>query len=176
MNKDQVLLAFAEPCTDRFRDEITALPGVKAAACSSAGALAMVKSISDITVENRKASVDTAAIDFGFFEVYGVKPLAGRLFQRARPADGFHSDPQVSQPVIINQTAARALGYASDEAAIGKSLTWHGPLGTEHINYPARASQIIGVVPDFSFGSVRATIPASLYYVGDKAAYCCRMC
>ena len=47
-----------------------------------------------------------APVDFGFFEVFGVKPTAGRLFSRDHGPDGALTDPKgaAAPSVIINET------------------------------------------------------------------------
>jgi len=68
---------------------------------------------------------------------------------------------------VINISAVRALGFESAYAAVGQSLRWTRP---EIVDGSARmsdsmSSQIVGVVPDFSIGSVRDAIPPTAYYV-----------
>lgn len=164
----EVLLLFTQPCTDNIRQQVQALPGVRAAACSSAMALALSDNNDNVTIGGKASQLRTATVDFGFFEVYRVRPLAGRLFERSHPADGV-AGPDHHAPVVINESAARRLGYADPATAIGKTVLWHGlpdmaaPRPGDAMNL--RPSEIIGVVPDFTFGSVRAVIPATLYAI-----------
>jgi putative ABC transport system permease protein len=173
LDKNQVVMVLAKPCTDNLRDAMAAVPGVEKAACASAQAL----NLSDIglkaTVDGRKVGVNTAPVDFDFFGVYNIAPLAGRLFDHNRPADGFAAGSPSNPPLVINETARRKLGFASDQAAIGKTLTWpfHTDLDAAFGADPEKPSQIIGVVPDFTFGSMRAPIGAMLYMVGPKVSY-----
>jgi putative ABC transport system permease protein len=175
LDKDQVVFIAANPCTDALRDAIQGLPGVTKAACASASALNLSNSdIEDATVvDGRRRILALAPVDFGFFDVYNVKPLAGRLQDRNRPADGFSPGAAANPPVVINETALKKLGFSSAQAAIGHTVLWHFhtdltvPYGAD----PARPSEIIGVVPDFTFGSMRAPISATLYMVGPKVGY-----
>jgi putative ABC transport system permease protein len=167
LNKDQVLLVFSQPCSEPMRDQVRTLPGVKSAACASTGALSLTNSRDLMTTSGRQANITHAPVDFGFFEVFGIRPVAGRLFDRARPADA----AQDNQPVVINETAVRKLGFASPAAAIGATIMWHGEWdisqkGTGHTVPPVRPSQVIGVVPDFTLGSVRQAIEPSLFAIG----------
>lgn len=167
LNKDQVLLVFSQPCSEPMRDQVRTLTGVKSAACASTGALNLINSRDLMTTSGRQANITHAPVDFGFFEVFGIKPLAGRLFDRARPADAAQDNP----PVVINETAVRKLGFASPAAAIGATIIWHGEWdisqkGNGHTVPPARPSQVIGVVPDFTLGSVREPIEPSLFAIG----------
>ena len=175
VNKDQVLFMAAEPCTDTLRDAMRAVPGVRQAACASAQALNLNGADTEdgVTVDNRRTVVSLAPIDFGFFDVYGIRPLAGRLFDARRPADGYIAGAPANPPIVINQTAVRKLGFSSPEAAVGHTVLWHfhTNLTTAFGKDPALPSQIVGVVPDFTFGSMRTPINAMFYMVGPKVSY-----
>jgi putative ABC transport system permease protein len=116
----------------------------------------------------------TAGVDFGFLELFGVKPLAGRLFDRARPADGELDAPDRLPPVILNETALKRLGCKAPGDAIGKTVVWRG-LWDETLRQPTpvvqpqRPSQIVGVVPDFTFGSMQNPIEPTLYSIARNA-------
>ena len=173
LNKDQVLFLAANPCTDRLRDAVLTVPGVEKAACASAFALALADTTDDTVVDGRHVGVDYAPVDYGFFAVYGVKPLAGRVFDRNRPSDGYTAAAEVNPPVVLNETAVKKLGFGSPRAAVGHTISWHFHVDptTAFGHDPARPSQIIGVVPDFTFGSMREPIKATLYLVGPKDSY-----
>jgi putative ABC transport system permease protein len=173
LDKNQVLLVLAKPCTDNLRDAMSAVDGVEKAACASAQALNLSDITTKATLDGRSVALHTAPVDFDFFGVYNIAPLAGRLFDHNRLADGFVAGAPSNPPVVINETARLKLGFASDEAAIGKTITWpfHTDLDTAFGSDPAKPSQIIGVVPDFTFGSMRAPIQAMLFMVGPKVSY-----
>jgi putative ABC transport system permease protein len=173
LNKDQVLFMAAEPCTDGLRDAMRAVPGVRQAACASAMALNLSDIDDSAAIDNRRTVVSEAPVDFSFFDVYGIKPLAGRLFDAQRPADGYIAGAPTNPPIVINQAAVRKLGFSSAEAAVGHTVLWHfhTDLTTAFGKDPARPSQIIGVVPDFTFGSMRTPINPTLYMVGPKVSY-----
>lgn len=171
VDKEQVLVAFGDPCTDNFRDQVRALPGVRRAACSSGQVLGFATSIDAITVGRREANLDSAPIDFDFLELYGLKPVAGRFFDQGRPQDAFHDDATATSSVVINETAARKLGFTSASAAIGKTAYWHGAPALERRDTePAHSAEIIGVTPDFSFDNVKGAIRPTIYYVGPKVS------
>ena len=173
INKDQVLFMVTQPCTDTLRDAMRVVPGVRQAACASAMALNISDLDDSASINGRRTVLSQAPVDFGFFDVYGIKPLAGRLFDPQRPADAFIAGAARNPPVVINQTAMRKLGFATPEAAIGHIVQFHfhadlnKPFGKD----PALPSQIIGVVPDFTFGTMRKPISATLYMVGPKVSY-----
>jgi putative ABC transport system permease protein len=172
-DKEGVLILFASPCTDTLRDTIGALPGVQAAACSSPAAVELNHSVDMVETHGRRMFLNYAPVDFGFLEVYGLRPLAGRLFRRDRPGDDGGRLKDTAPAIVLNESAVRALGFKSPEDAVGQLVSWHfnpdisldtlgGPVP------PNRTSEVIGVVPDFSFGSIRQKISASFYYVGPK--------
>ena len=173
LDKDQVLFIAARPCTDRLRDAMLTVPGVQKAACASAFALNLANTLDDTVVGGRHETLAYAPVDFGFFEVYGVKALAGRLFERGRPNDGFLGASDVNPPVIVNESAVKKMGFRSPQAAVGHSVLWHfhADPTTAFGGDPARPSQIIGVVPDFTFGSMRQPIAPTMFLVGPKVSY-----
>jgi putative ABC transport system permease protein len=171
----KLIVGVYAPCNSAFPDEVRKLRGVSAAACSSLGALSTVNSISLTNVQfggGRKAAFDVATVDFGFFQLYGVKPLAGRLFLPDHGEDRVLADPKTAaQPtVILNETAARNLGFSDPHAAIGRRMSWgrsrpgaapaQGPP-------PSAPSEIIGVVPDMP-ATVRVATDPTFYYVIPK--------
>ena len=167
-----------------FLSEVRKLPGVERAACSSMGALSVssAKQITTVTTtDGRQISFDLAPVHFEFFETYNIKPLAGRVFERNRgvadnppqppfqppPAPGQPAAPQqfrAAAPVILNETAIKALGYTPAQEAAGKQMTWNMPGGG-----PAPVSAtIIGVIPDLPV-SVSTTAAPAIYWVVDGA-------
>jgi putative ABC transport system permease protein len=171
----KLMVAVAAPCKGSFSDEVRKLPGVAGAACSSYSALDMLggKSMSTVQIGGGgKTAFSNAPVDFGFFELYGVKPLAGRLFQRDHGEDRVLADPNTAaQPtVVINETAARALGFSDPRAANGKQLNWARgrPSAAPSMGPPPIApSGIIGVVPDMPV-TVRAPTDPAFYFVAPS--------
>src|SRR6185312_11558945 len=116
-------------CDDAFPGEVRRLPGVAAAACSSLNALNTPNAKNGTSVQvggGRQETFDIAPIDFGFLELYGLTPLAGRVFSPAHGEDGVLADPKTTaQPtVVLNEAAARRLGYSDPRAAVGHMMTW----------------------------------------------------
>ena len=173
LNKDQVLAVIAEPCTETLRDAMRAVPGVRHAACTSSNAVGMSHINDNVTVDGQHRLLEVAPVDFGFFDVYGVKPLAGRLQDPRRAADGYIAGATANPPLVINETAMRRLGFASPQAALGHTVMWHlhADVSKAFGNDPAQPSQIIGVVPDFTFASMRLVIPPTMYMIGPKVGY-----
>jgi putative ABC transport system permease protein len=113
--------------------------------------------------------------DVDFFRSFGVEPLAGRLFEPDRAEDNLVREDVASSSnpsIVINETGARVLGYARARDAVGQFASWgrievidHQPRG-----FGPASSRIIGVVPDFSIGSVRDLVEPTIYYVDPSLA------
>ncbi|GAB3916211.1 ABC transporter permease [Larkinella terrae] len=88
-----------------------------------------------------KVILKALSIDHDFIPAYSMKMAAGRNFSRAYTTDD-------TAAFIINETAARMLGWKNPEQAIGK------PFG-----YGQRRGQVVGVTKDFHFESLRQAIP-----------------
>jgi putative ABC transport system permease protein len=161
-------------CPRAFREAAVHAPGVLAATCASGSALAYDRGTAMFNSSSgRQIAVRAAPVDYGFFELFGVQPLAGRLLAQDRGEDDvLRVDPnaQVNPSLILNETAARALGYATPQAAIGEYRLWNriisggnGPRFTL-----LQSSPIVGVVADFSVGSVRDVIEPTAYYIDPE--------
>jgi putative ABC transport system permease protein len=165
---EEQIVYFGGDCERPFRQELSTLPGVNATACVSGGAVMGDTFKTAVKDPSRGViSVGAASADVGFFEMFGLKPLAGRFFDRShgedmvldRPSSGAESQPTV----VLNEAGLHQLGFSSPQAAIGRTIDWSrfyqgAPL-------PARESRIIGVVRDFTLLSSRDRVPPMLYYV-----------
>ena len=165
-----LILSVLTPCDAAFPKEARKLPGVAAVGCSSLYALNTPEYQVFKTIRvpsGADVNFSIAPVDFGFFEVFGVKPLAGRLFSRDHGQDGvlIAPDTTAAPSVIVNETAARSLGYADPRAAVGRPMTWHRrtPKGQRI----AVVSEIVGVVPDMPV-TVRSATGPTYYYVEPR--------
>jgi putative ABC transport system permease protein len=161
-------------CPTSFRDAVTRVQGVLAATCSSGSALTYDRfSVAFESRDGRLISMRGAPVDYGFFELFAVQPTAGRLFAPDRGEDDVlrgSPDGKVNPSFVLNETAARVLGYASPQSAIHEYKRWSRISfeGDRLDESKGRSSQIIGVVPDFSVGSVRDVIEPTVYYVDPR--------
>ncbi|MFI4936257.1 MAG: FtsX-like permease family protein [Caulobacterales bacterium] len=158
-------------CANAFPQEVRRLPGVNIAACSSINALnsPAAKNITPVKTRNGgQVTFDIAPVDFDFFEVFDIHPLAGRIFSRDHGGDSVLTSPDLpaEPPVVINQTAARNLGYADPRGAIGQPMVWTRfvKLDAPPVTGP---SQIVGVVPDMP-ATVRSIVEPTFYFVSPK--------
>jgi putative ABC transport system permease protein len=168
----KLLFVALAPCNSPFQNEARKLSGVTSTACSSYSALNMPGGLQLTAVQlggSRKTTFAMGPVEFGFFELFGVRPLAGRTFQRDHGEDGVLADPMTAAmpTVIINQTAMHALGFTDPNAAIGKLLNWaRGRPGSGPSNGPPpmAPSRIVGVVPDMPM-TVRNAADPTFYFV-----------
>jgi putative ABC transport system permease protein len=161
-----------------LRDAVAALPGVLAASCASeweqTGITLSFTSTTGGPVRVRGQPVDTA-----YLPLLGLKPLAGRLLDVAHGEDNVlaakgaapdaaDGTPPPNPSIVVNEAAARALGYAEPRNAAGATSKWQRPALTAQggvRRLDARESRIVGVIPDFSLGSVRDRIEPTAYYL-----------
>lgn len=141
-----------------FRDELLRLPEVAGASVST-GIPAMNGFFQDTyipqeagnatTVGDRHEDLISFIVDGDFIPTMKMEMAAGRNFSKS------YSD---SASVILNEAAAKLMG-------------WKDPIG-KHIIYPGGDNtnfQVIGVVKDFNFESLRNPIsPFALFYTTSK--------
>ena len=164
MDKTQTLVVYATPCRGAFADEVRRLPGVKGAVCSSRELLGLddfspLANDTYITMPGRETvMMGLGLVDFGFFELYGIKPVAGRLFDRAHPSDQLPElDPKRSRhgALVVNESGARRLGFARPGDAVG---------GRPEL-FKNDTYEIVGVVPDFTLDLQNAEIKPRAYLI-----------
>lgn len=89
-------------------------------------------------------------VGFDFMDTYGIGLAAGRGFDRAYETD-------LTDAIIINETLARYVGYATPEDAIGQRIPQGGGGRT-----------IIGVLSDYHHNSLRDVIEPTLYFPTNR--------
>jgi putative ABC transport system permease protein len=160
-------------CANGFQNQVRHLPGVSATACSSMNALNTPTVKNGTTVQiapGHEETFDIAPVDYGFLELYGVKPLAGRLFSRDHGEDGVFADRNAtSQPtVVLNEAAARRMGFADPRGAVGHTLMWTNNGQSQHPSL--KPSPIVGVIRDMPLSVRSPTDPFIYYVVPDRLA------
>jgi putative ABC transport system permease protein len=88
------------------------------------------------------------SMDYEFKDVYGIKVLAGRLFEAQHPEDQDTS-------VVVTESAARILGFPKPEDAVGQAVQIEGWNVTR---------VIVGVVNDYAMVSLKKAIDPSLFF------------
>jgi putative ABC transport system permease protein len=153
VDTDQMLL-INSPCRTGFTSELRRLPGVRGVACS--GDNLVDHGPINVWLLNDRVGVPQLmyriVVDASLFDLYAIKPVAGRTSGTA--GSGYY---------VINETAARHLGFARPADAIG----YEAPV---YDSKPPQKVPVIGVIPDFSFGSVEHPIEAQAFGVspGDS--------
>ena len=176
LNVDQIV--YMGGCNPAFKQELAKVPGVSAVACVSDQAIGLfpLKSLARDPARGN-LSIDTAPTDAGFFEMHGLKPLAGRFFSKDRGEDmllyRLGAGPESQPTVVLNESGVRRLGFSSPQEAVGRSISWGrwsaaSPDGGS--SPPLRSSRIIGVVRDFTLNSIRTPIDPTIYFVDSVGA------
>jgi putative ABC transport system permease protein len=165
VDADQMLI-LRSPCRSALVNGLRALPGVRGAYCSSTALLDRAGFYNSRLRDGTPLAIDTTALEFDAFGLYGIKPVAGVL--PTQESNG--TDPvQSALHVVINETAVRRFGFASPAAAIGQPLPLtDGPqllAGLTHESVEAEAAnRIVAVVPDFSFDVAAQKIRPTFYF------------
>jgi putative ABC transport system permease protein len=164
LDKDQAL-TIQTSCVGPFVTEVRRLPGVRDVACSENFPVHVYAGSSGVRAPTGSdIAIFNVAVEPGFLELYGLKPIAGRFFSRDREGKLRIAPPDDTfiGPVVINETAARQLGYTSPQAAVGQTLR-HAP-GPHQTR--TDVSAIIGVAPDFPNSSVHEPVDPQVFYSG----------
>jgi putative ABC transport system permease protein len=163
---DPILLV--RGCNETLKAEMLRARGVVAAACSMGAPQWGFQLGSAIKRGDRESTpMRYLPLDFGFFELFGMKLAAGRYWD---PSLGTESTPpdnvwKVPEAIVVNETAARALGFGTPGEAIGQVVTFSHLFRQPATFTPAHDANIIGVVEDFQIGSVHDAIPPAAFYV-----------
>lgn len=175
---DQIYLGgMSLECPQGFIDSVRRLSGVHAASCTSGSSLAFGRNGATFpTPSGGLVATRAAPVDYDFFKVFDIKLLAGRLLSPAHAEDDVlaaNAAAPANPSLVINESAARALGYKTPAAAIGQSRSWGRiQFSRNKVNMVGpMSSEIVGVVPDFSIGSVRDVIEPTVYYVDPRLFY-----
>lgn len=138
-------------------------PGVAGVAVSNAAVgVSKDKWSTDIKREGGPAvPMDVKSVSANFFETYGIKAGAGRLF-----VPGIDKEDD-TVPVVINAVAARQLGYAAPEQALGQTLLFNGFTNGQRALIPKR---VVGIAPEIRFYSLRERPVATAYELTTAGA------
>ncbi|MEM1263930.1 MAG: FtsX-like permease family protein [Pseudomonadota bacterium] len=107
-------------------------------------------------------AVDRLAVDYDFFNVLRVGPIAGRVFDEQFGPDRAQWDlsarRDVELPIVVNAAAVSSLGIGSPNAAVGEAFRLQLGPGDE------REARVVGVVPDFHFKSLKSRIRPMVFF------------
>ena len=163
-----------EPVAEQLVEAIRHVPGVIGAGRTNLPIDAGNQSTTFVRVTSnpRPISIGTYNVDPEFFGAMGLKPLAGRVFDRANARDnsqigtGFEvTDAEQlalaarGTNIVINTQALKPLGFASPADAVGKVIR----TSTIDERLGLVPATIIGVVPSVQMRSVRSPIEPSMF-------------
>lgn len=163
-SKDQVLVindAYAlNNNVQAFKNEVLAMKGVSSGTVSSylpvTSSSRSDNTYSKEAVMDIKSGIDmqTWRIDYDYIKTMGMEIVRGRNFSK-----DFGSD---SSAVLITETTAKLLGYADP---VGKTIYAPSEINGDNSLYPV---QIIGVIKDFHFESMRQNIGPLCMRLGNS--------
>jgi putative ABC transport system permease protein len=145
-NKDHVMVI--DTNEDKARQTlqlaVSGLPNVQLTSLSSSvpgsGNPGAYSEVENVKGDLQIANLDLYFVDFDYIPLFNLQMAAGRPFSRSFKTDS-------NQAMILNEAAAKILGYPSPEQAIGKRFKQWGHEG-----------KIIGVIKDFHFRSLQQPI------------------
>ena len=152
------------PMMETLTTELARIDGVASVGRTGIGIATRNNTNNAIQLPGRDepVTIGTYAVDTGFFETMGIRPVAGRAFDRNRPADDsttpYPEDPAAERAlvarginVVANELAVKRLGFKNPQDAIGKQV-----LTSIDARYGGvLPTTIVGVVPDSRFRSIR---------------------
>ena len=158
--------------TGTIIDQMKRVPGVQAVGLTDIGVSTDNNNNTGLIPpgSNKQVTIGTYQVSTGLKDAMGLKLIAGRWFDPNRPADDMTLDFPIKKDqeialarrglnVVLNQYAARKLGFKSPQDAVGKvvkSEYFEPGTGVADIN-------IVGVVGDSRFRSVRTPIDPIMF-------------
>jgi putative ABC transport system permease protein len=148
--KDQMLTIdfFSDPAVQRrlpmIKHELKKIPNVISAAASRS-LPGFGNGNSESEIENKagvmqQILIDAYYVDNDFIPQFEMKLAAGRIFSKTFGTD-------TARSFLINEVAAKSLGFATPAEAVGRKLKQWG-----------RTGEIIGVLRDFHFQSLQEAV------------------
>ena len=142
--------------TQSFKDELKKLAGVRAV--SGSGSVPG-REVGQVLANRRFGSragddkpFEMLTVDYDFIKAFDLNLVAGRNFDRARPADQYG--------LVLNESAVRQFGFTSAEQAIGQKILLESTTD--------RPNEIIGVIKDYhQQGLQRSFTPVILFMDPD---------
>lgn len=170
-----------------FQTEVEKLSGVTSTAISSVVPGRMYWR--DLWAKVGQQSGETTVlkeieVDYNFIPIYGLETIAGRSFQQNMGTDAMsrdipqsitdlgmeekrdgmvQSDTPARKSIVLNESAVQKLGYKDADDALGKILV-RDPVSVDF------HGEVIGVIPDFHFESLKSPIEPLVLYVIDPIA------
>ncbi|HXB94978.1 MAG TPA: FtsX-like permease family protein, partial [Puia sp.] len=142
---------------ERLRQELASLPNVKGVSFSSNEPGTAPNNwyfqVANPSGKMQGINLNWYVVDFDYFPQYGMKLAAGRPFSRNYTTDS-------TKAIIINEAAARSLGYSNPATALGRKYNMWGVDGT-----------IVGIAKDFHYRSLQEMIQPIGFRVMNPGFY-----
>lgn len=169
MNLDQLLVIQGPTVSSEgqaaknasFKNSLAQLPFVKKyAASNNVPGVGFNFSTAGITSLNPqkdddKKSYSMFICDDRFFDTYGISFAQGKSFTK----DDAEASWNNVKKVILNESAAKALGFDINKNIVGQKINWETPY------------EVIGVVKDYHHLSLRETIKPTVYLGSVSFSY-----
>jgi putative ABC transport system permease protein len=162
------------PLGDTLVRQIERVPGVVSVGRTNIGIATGNSSNTGVQVPGNPepVTIGTYNIDYKFLPTMGVKFIAGRNFEESRPMDDattpFPEVPEAERAlvarginIVINELAAKRMGYASPRDAVGKQIK----VSYDDDYGGILRATIIGVVQDSRFRSIREPIDPIMFRI-----------
>ena len=98
-------------------------------------------------LEQSAADLKSLTIDHRFIPTYNLNMVAGRNYREDKGLDR-------SGSFILNEVAAKTLGWSDGQAAVGKRIVYGG-----------RDAHIVGVIDNFNFESLHQDIQPMIFFI-----------
>jgi putative ABC transport system permease protein len=165
------------PLQATMQREIARLPGVAGVGRTTIGVATQNSSNTGIVIPGQQLPVGIGiySVDHDFFRTMNIRLVAGRSFDRNRPMDDATlpviDDPAATRAqiarggvnIVINELAARRLGFSNPADAVGRSF--RAALAEEEFGLVP--VHIIGIVQDSRFRSIREPIEPIMFRVSE---------
>ena len=137
-----------------LKEKLQAMPGIEKVSLGGSAPASRNTSTTSLKFDNGKSILETMVevkfADTGYFNLYGMKLLAGRNVEAS----------DTTKEYVINETYARMMGFQHPGEAIGK-----------FIDVDSRKISIVGVVRDFHSKSTHEAIKPLTYSAADNRSY-----
>jgi putative ABC transport system permease protein len=174
---DGILEPQVQPLRETLSREISRIEGVQnvAGTMMAPGDGRQLFKMARIPGRSEPVQLGFYSVEPNFFATMKMDVLAGRPLSREHANDNVAIDPALDEAateaagraivarglnIVVNDTAARRLGYASPQAAVGRQIAIP-PFSEE---WGAAAATIVGVVEDARFRSLREPVEPIVYY------------
>jgi putative ABC transport system permease protein len=158
--------------SEAIADRVRRLPGVDAVGLTTIGVATDNQNNTGVVVPGgtKPVTIGNYFIDEGFKDAMGLQLVAGRWFDPNRPTDDmtlpFPPEPEAQRAlaargvnVVINELAAKRLGYKNPADAVGKTLK----AALVENEYGLVPVTVVGVVKDSRFRSVKLPLDPILF-------------